>query len=72
MAGGFNGSDRGAGRGATLGAGFSRGGATGFGGGVRAAGSRLPQCAHSRLSSEFSCAQKGQKRMPAEESYVRN
>ena len=34
----------------------------------RDAGSRLPQCTHSRASSGFSCAQKGQNRIPSEES----
>ena len=54
---------RGAGRGAT-----GREGAAGLGGGAgalaaRSAGRRLPQCTHSRASSGFSCAQKGQNRI---------
>jgi hypothetical protein len=60
---GSSGRERGAGLGAVRGAAIGGGVGVRGGGAARGGGSRLPQWPHSRASSGFSCAQKGQNRI---------
>jgi hypothetical protein len=60
---GSSGRERGAGRARLLGAAIGGGVGVRGRGAVRGGGRRFPQWPHSGASSEFSCAQKGQKRI---------